>query len=133
MPAPRRGEVWIVDLGMAAKVRPAVVISVPADDQDRALATLVRIRQVHGNLGSRLQYRFRFFGPACSMHRTSLPFPTPSSFGRLGCSARHNWQSSSVPCESGLAFHQAGQRPNQRFAADGGRWDDEPPRLKRRR
>lgn len=41
MPSPRRGEVWIVDLGMTAKVRPALVISVPADDQDRALVTLV--------------------------------------------------------------------------------------------
>ena len=41
MNAPQRGEVWLVDLGMAAKVRPAVVISVPADDRDRALATLV--------------------------------------------------------------------------------------------
>jgi mRNA interferase MazF len=30
MTAPRRGEVWLVDLGMAAKVRPAVVVSVPA-------------------------------------------------------------------------------------------------------
>ena len=30
-----------MDLGMAAKVRPAVVISVPADDNDRALVTLV--------------------------------------------------------------------------------------------
>ncbi|HWI18693.1 MAG TPA: type II toxin-antitoxin system PemK/MazF family toxin [Vicinamibacterales bacterium] len=41
MAVPRRGEVWLVDLGMAAKVRPAVVISVPADDSDRALVTLV--------------------------------------------------------------------------------------------
>ena len=41
MKAPQRGEVWLVDLGMAAKVRPAVVISVPADDSDRALVTLV--------------------------------------------------------------------------------------------
>lgn len=31
----------MVDLGMAAKVRPALVVSVPADDADRALATLV--------------------------------------------------------------------------------------------
>ena len=38
---PQRGEVWLVDLGMAAKVRPAVVISVPAHDTDRALVTLV--------------------------------------------------------------------------------------------
>jgi mRNA interferase MazF len=41
MTPPRRREVWLVDLGMAAKVRPAVVISVPAEDADRALATFV--------------------------------------------------------------------------------------------
>jgi mRNA interferase MazF len=41
MTVARRGEVWLVDLGMAAKVRPAVVVSVPADDTDRALVTIV--------------------------------------------------------------------------------------------
>jgi len=41
MASPRRGEVWLVDLGMAAEVRPALVISVPAADTDRALVTLV--------------------------------------------------------------------------------------------
>ncbi len=40
MPTPNRGEVWIVDLGMAGKVRPCVVLSVPAGPQD-ALVTLV--------------------------------------------------------------------------------------------
>ncbi len=34
MPNPVRGEVWLVDLGMAAKVRPCVVLSVPAEDRD---------------------------------------------------------------------------------------------------
>jgi mRNA interferase MazF len=38
---PERGEVWIVDLGLAAKVRPAVVLSVPPGDLDRALVTVV--------------------------------------------------------------------------------------------
>jgi mRNA interferase MazF len=37
----QRGEVWLVDLGMAAKVRPALVLSIPAGDEDRALVTLV--------------------------------------------------------------------------------------------
>ena len=41
MKSPGRGEVWVVDLGMAAKVRPAVVLSVPPSDTDRALVTLV--------------------------------------------------------------------------------------------
>lgn len=39
---PTRGEVWLVDLGMVAKVRPCLVLSVPADDDnDRVLTTLV--------------------------------------------------------------------------------------------
>lgn len=37
----RRGEVWLVDLGYAAKVRPAIVLSVSLLDTDRALVALV--------------------------------------------------------------------------------------------
>jgi len=36
-----RGDVWLVDLGMTAKVRPALVLSVPPADADRASVTLV--------------------------------------------------------------------------------------------
>ncbi len=41
MPAPRRGEVWLIDFGMAGKTRPALVVSVAFGDQDRALITVV--------------------------------------------------------------------------------------------
>ena len=41
MPEIQRGEVWLVDLGLAAKVRPCLVLSVPVDEQDRALVTAV--------------------------------------------------------------------------------------------
>jgi mRNA interferase MazF len=41
MDSPDRGEVWLVDLGYVAKVRPCLVVSVPALEQDRALATLI--------------------------------------------------------------------------------------------
>ena len=41
MKAPQRGEVWLVDLGLAAKIRPCLVLSRPPDDADRALVTLV--------------------------------------------------------------------------------------------
>ncbi len=41
VPRPNRGEVWLADLGMAAKVRPGLVLSVPPDPQDRVLVTLV--------------------------------------------------------------------------------------------
>ena len=38
---PRRGEVWLFDLGMAGKVRPALIVSVAYSDLDRALLTIV--------------------------------------------------------------------------------------------
>jgi mRNA-degrading endonuclease toxin of MazEF toxin-antitoxin module len=38
MPRADRGSVWIVDLGLAAKVRPCVVLSVPTDPVDRVLS-----------------------------------------------------------------------------------------------
>jgi mRNA interferase MazF len=41
MPEPQRGDVWVVDLGLAAKVRPCLVLSVPVAEQDRALVTVV--------------------------------------------------------------------------------------------
>jgi mRNA-degrading endonuclease toxin of MazEF toxin-antitoxin module len=34
---PRRGEVWLVDLGMVSKVRPGLVLSVPVGPQDAGL------------------------------------------------------------------------------------------------
>jgi mRNA interferase MazF len=41
MPQPQRGELWIVDLGLAAKVRPCLVLSIPPADEDRALVTVI--------------------------------------------------------------------------------------------
>ncbi len=42
MRKPKRGEVWLVDLGMVAKIRPCLVLSIPTtDDNDRVLVTLV--------------------------------------------------------------------------------------------
>ena len=47
----------MVDLGMAAKVRPALVISIPTEDTDRALVTLVP------HTTSPRQSRFEAAGP----------------------------------------------------------------------
>jgi mRNA interferase MazF len=41
MAKPNRGEVWLVDMGYAAKVRPALVLSVPIEDDERAITTVV--------------------------------------------------------------------------------------------
>ena len=36
-----RGEVWLADLGYLGKVRPVLILSVPAGNDDRALITYV--------------------------------------------------------------------------------------------
>jgi mRNA interferase MazF len=38
---PERGEVWQVDFGVTQKVRPALVISAPYEDTDRALIGVI--------------------------------------------------------------------------------------------
>ena len=41
MSSPQRGDVWIVDLGPVAKIRPALVLSIPFLDADRALVSII--------------------------------------------------------------------------------------------
>ena len=38
---PKRGEIWLADLGFAAKTRPVLVLSVSFSDSDYALITIV--------------------------------------------------------------------------------------------
>ena len=38
---PRRGEVWIVDLGLAQNTRPALILSAAYSHGDRALITII--------------------------------------------------------------------------------------------
>src|SRR6185295_12185034 len=57
MANPSRGEVWLVDLGYAAKVRPCLVLSIPALEKDRALSTLVP--HTTSTRGSRFEVNLR--------------------------------------------------------------------------
>jgi mRNA-degrading endonuclease toxin of MazEF toxin-antitoxin module len=41
MPLARRGEIWLVDLGMVQKTRPVVILSVAFLNHERAVATYV--------------------------------------------------------------------------------------------
>jgi mRNA interferase MazF len=70
MPTPQRGEIWLADLGLAAKVRPALVLSIPPDPQDRVLVTLVpHTTSLHGT-------RFEVTIPK--------PFLSPGAFDAQG-------------------------------------------------
>ena len=50
---PRHGEVWLVDLGMAAETRPAVVLI--ADNLDAPRSLIIHIPITRQNLGSELE------------------------------------------------------------------------------
>jgi mRNA interferase MazF len=41
VPRAKRGEIWMADLGLAAKVRPVLVLSVDYRDEERAVVTYV--------------------------------------------------------------------------------------------
>jgi len=82
--APLRGEVWMVDLGLAAKVRPCLVLSVPAEESDRSLVTLIP------HTTSLRQSRFevvvpvRFLRPGAFDAQGIVTVPTVRLINRLG-------------------------------------------------
>jgi mRNA interferase MazF len=41
VPRAKRGEIWMADLGMAAKVRPVLVLSVAYEGQERAIVSYI--------------------------------------------------------------------------------------------
>ncbi len=41
MSVARRGEIWLIDLGFSAKVRPGLILNVEPADHERAIATYV--------------------------------------------------------------------------------------------
>ena len=50
MPFVSRGEIWMVDFGMAAKVRPALLMTgAPADDELDLLTVLLHTTALRGN------------------------------------------------------------------------------------
>ena len=61
MPNARRGEVWQIDFGMAAKVRPALVLGCDIADEDRVLLAVVY--HTTALRGSRYEIPMRVPGP----------------------------------------------------------------------
>jgi mRNA interferase MazF len=83
-PSPSRGEVWLVDLGMAAKVRPCLVLSTKITDADRALAT--RVPHTTSSRGSRFEVavQARFLRPGVFDAQNLVTIPLTKLLRRLG-------------------------------------------------
>jgi mRNA interferase MazF len=84
MSSPNRGDVWLVDLGYVAKVRPCLVISIPALREDRALVTL--IPHTTSSRGSRfeVEVKARFLKSGVFDVQNLVTIPHAKLLRRLG-------------------------------------------------
>jgi mRNA interferase MazF len=84
MAQPRRGEVWRVDLGLAGKVRPAVVVSAYPEDKDYALIAIVpRTTSVRGS-AYEVPLTVSFLQPGTFNVQGLAPLPLVRFINRMG-------------------------------------------------
>ena len=109
---PERGEVWQVDFGATAKVRPALVISVPYADSDRALIGV--IPHTTATRGSQFEVVVgaRFLGEGAFLVQGIQAFPPKYFLRRLGVLTPAQLQS----VEDGLLRWLGASQTNDRNA-----------------
>ncbi|MCG8585880.1 MAG: type II toxin-antitoxin system PemK/MazF family toxin [Pirellulales bacterium] len=82
---PTRGDVWLVDLGMVAKVRPCLVLSIPASDaNDRVLTTIVPHTTSTRSSRFEVPSNVRFLKPGAFDAQNIITIPTVKLIRRLG-------------------------------------------------
>ena len=82
--SPVRGEVWLFDLGMEGKVRPALVVSAAYGDLDRALVTI--IPHTTSMRGSRFEISVKtpFLKPGAFLVQNVATYPNVRAIRKLG-------------------------------------------------
>ena len=85
MANPLRGEVWLVDLGLVAKIRPCLIFSVPAaGPNDRVLATVVAHTTSARGSGFEVAVPTRFLKPGVFDAQNLVSIPHAKLVRRLG-------------------------------------------------
>ena len=85
MANPLRGEVWLVDLGMFAKIRPCLIFSVPAaGPNDRVLATVVAHTTSARGSDFEVAVPVRFLKPGVFDAQNLISIPHAKLVRRLG-------------------------------------------------
>jgi mRNA interferase MazF len=82
--APLRGEVYMVDLGLAAKIRPCLVLSVPLEEPDRSLVTLIPHTTTLRQSRFEVAASPRFLRPGAFDAQGIVTVPTVRLMNRLG-------------------------------------------------
>jgi mRNA interferase MazF len=81
---PVRGEVWLFDLGMVEKVRPALVVSVAYGDADRALVTIVPHTTSLRGSQYEVPVQVAFLRPGAFLVQSVATYPNVRAMRRLG-------------------------------------------------
>jgi mRNA interferase MazF len=84
MKRPLRGEVWLVDLGLVAKVRPCLIVSVPPEDSDRALFALLAHTTSTRGTAFEVPVRIRFLKPGAFDIQNIVTVPRARMIRKLG-------------------------------------------------
>lgn len=82
--SPNRGEVWLVDLGYVAKVRPCLVISIPVLPEERALVTLVPHTTKARSTRFEIDLRAKFLRPGVFDAQNLVTIPYVKLLKKLG-------------------------------------------------
>ena len=84
MPTPRRGEVWLIDFGLAGKTRPSLVVSAPFSHQDRSLITVVPHTTSLRGSPFEIAVRVPFLRPGAFLVQGVTTFPAVRALHRIG-------------------------------------------------
>ena len=84
MRTPLRGEVYMVDLGLAAKVRPCVVLSVPLEESDRSLVAVIPHTTAVRQSRFEVAVSVKFLRPGAFDAQGIVTVPTVRLMNRLG-------------------------------------------------
>ena len=84
MATPQRGEVWLIDFGLAGKVRPALVISVGLRTKDRSLITVASHTTSLRRSSFEIAVRVSFLKSGAFLVQGVTTFPTVRALHRLG-------------------------------------------------
>ena len=84
MPSADRGSVWMVDLGLAAKVRSCLILSVATDPQDRVLVTIVAHTTSLQGTRFEVDVKTRFLKPGAFDAQQVLTIPQAKLVRKLG-------------------------------------------------
>lgn len=81
---PRRGEVWLVDLGLAQKTRPAVVLSVAHGSLDRVVVTVLSHTTAVRGSAFEVSLAVPFLREGAFVAQSITTIPTKHALRRLG-------------------------------------------------